>query len=188
MTRFCTMFADQASSDAGREDAAAEPIVLLIDLDRRLIDASATAELLLAEETTLERSFGRLAAKSQRDMMRIDRALNEARWRGMASLRMAGGAFEADVVRLGADRRSPRFLILSRQAEGAGRSERAAKRFGLTPAENRLLQCLLDGLALKEAALRLGVARTTARTHLQRIFDKTGVRRQTELQRVIAGV
>jgi DNA-binding CsgD family transcriptional regulator len=31
----------------------------------------------------------------------------------------------------------------------------------------------------------LGVAPTTARTHLQRIFDKSGARRQSDLQRLI---
>ena len=40
---------------------------------------------------------------------------------------------------------------------------------------------MLDGLALKEAAARLGVANTTARTHLQRIFDKTGKKQVAEM-------
>jgi hypothetical protein len=41
-------------------------------------------------------------------------------------------------------------------------------------------------VSLTSAASSLGVARTTARTHLQRIFDKTGSRRQSDLVRMVA--
>jgi DNA-binding CsgD family transcriptional regulator len=56
--------------------------------------------------------------------------------------------------------------------------------FALTPAETRLLAALLGGRRLAEAAGDLGVAQTTARTHLDSIFAKTGVSRQAELMRV----
>jgi DNA-binding CsgD family transcriptional regulator/PAS domain-containing protein len=56
--------------------------------------------------------------------------------------------------------------------------------FGLTPAETRLLAALLAGQRLAEAATELGIATTTARTHLDSIFAKTGAARQAELMRV----
>jgi DNA-binding CsgD family transcriptional regulator len=59
------------------------------------------------------------------------------------------------------------------------------KLYGLTPAETRLLALLARGLSLDEAAEALGVAMATARTHLARIFDKTGTRRQAELVRLV---
>ena len=37
-----------------------------------------------------------------------------------------------------------------------------------------------------EAARKLGIARTTARTHLQCLFAKTGTARQSELVRFVA--
>ena len=58
-----------------------------------------------------------------------------------------------------------------------------AELYGLTRAEERLLQFILDGLGLFEAAERLGVSRNTARTHMKRIYAKTGTRRQAELMR-----
>jgi DNA-binding CsgD family transcriptional regulator len=63
-----------------------------------------------------------------------------------------------------------------------------AAAYGLTPAETRLLESLLAGRNLAETATSLGVALTTAKTHLDRIFQKTGVRRQAELMRLAAGV
>jgi len=63
-----------------------------------------------------------------------------------------------------------------------------AAAFGLTPAETRLLAGLLAGDTLTETAGALGIAATTARTHLDNIFAKTGVSRQAELMRLAARV
>jgi DNA-binding CsgD family transcriptional regulator len=53
--------------------------------------------------------------------------------------------------------------------------------FGLTPAEKRVLAGLLAGRTLAETAAALGVAQTTAKSQLERIFSKTGVSRQADL-------
>jgi DNA-binding CsgD family transcriptional regulator len=53
--------------------------------------------------------------------------------------------------------------------------------YGLTAAEMRVLDQIVDGKGLVAAARTLRVTEATARTHLQRIFDKTGTKRQTEL-------
>jgi len=53
--------------------------------------------------------------------------------------------------------------------------------FGLTPAETRVVRQLLLGMTLVEAAAALGIAESTAKTHLSRIFSKTGVARQADL-------
>jgi DNA-binding CsgD family transcriptional regulator len=67
--------------------------------------------------------------------------------------------------------------------EAAGADEIAAV-YGLTPAETRLLECLLAGRNLAETAANHGIAVTTAKTHLDSIFRKTGVHRQAELMRL----
>jgi DNA-binding CsgD family transcriptional regulator len=56
-----------------------------------------------------------------------------------------------------------------------------ARIFGLTPAEARLLQHLVAGVSLTEAAAALGIAEATARTHRNHIFAKTGVSRRADL-------
>jgi DNA-binding CsgD family transcriptional regulator len=57
--------------------------------------------------------------------------------------------------------------------------------FGLTPAEATLAALLAQGSDLDEAATELGIRRNTARSHLQSIFMKTDVKRQSELVRMI---
>ena len=57
--------------------------------------------------------------------------------------------------------------------------------FGLSPAQTRLARLIVDGHDLAAAAELLGVSVNTLRTQLQRIFDKTGVRSQAALVRVL---
>ena len=60
------------------------------------------------------------------------------------------------------------------------------KSFHLTPAEARLLQQLVSGASLHEAAAALGIAEPTARTHRNHIFTKTGVSRRNDLLLLIS--
>jgi DNA-binding CsgD family transcriptional regulator len=57
--------------------------------------------------------------------------------------------------------------------------------FGLTPAEAQLACEIVKGEGLITCAKNMGISRATASTHLQRIFEKTGTRRQAQLVRVI---
>ena len=53
--------------------------------------------------------------------------------------------------------------------------------YGLTPAEGRVLAGLLDGRDPGSIAEALGIAVSTVRTHIKRLYEKTGTSRQTEL-------
>lgn len=70
---------------------------------------------------------------------------------------------------------------VSAAAHGA---EAMSVAYELSPMETRLLDGLLRGQKLAEAADRLGIAETTARTHLGNIFGKTRVSRQSDLIRL----
>lgn len=50
-----------------------------------------------------------------------------------------------------------------------------AAHFGLTPTEQKVMADAFAHADLTELGDRLGMARATARTHLHRIYDKTGV-------------
>jgi DNA-binding CsgD family transcriptional regulator/PAS domain-containing protein len=56
-----------------------------------------------------------------------------------------------------------------------------SKSFKLSQAEALLAQRLLTGLSLRQAADELGIRESTARSHLKRVFAKTGARRQSDL-------
>ena len=57
--------------------------------------------------------------------------------------------------------------------------------YGLTRAESQVAMRVLNGDGLAPIAEELSVSLTTVRTHLQRIFDKTGTHRQAELVRLL---
>lgn len=61
-------------------------------------------------------------------------------------------------------------------------------RFGLTPSETRVLLGLLDGKSPREIAETQGVGMPTVRTHLQRLYDKTGTKGQADVVRLVASV
>ncbi|THD47119.1 MAG: LuxR family transcriptional regulator [Bradyrhizobium sp.] len=59
------------------------------------------------------------------------------------------------------------------------------RRFGLTAAEAAFAGEIVAGAGIQAAADRLQISRSTGRTHLARIFEKTGTHRQAELVRLI---
>jgi DNA-binding CsgD family transcriptional regulator len=62
-----------------------------------------------------------------------------------------------------------------------------AKTFNLTPTELRVLLAIVEVGGVPEVAAALGIAVTTVKSHLGRLFDKTGVTRQAELVKLVAG-
>jgi DNA-binding CsgD family transcriptional regulator len=77
-------------------------------------------------------------------------------------------------------------LVTFDNAEMVGRRIEAAEAlFGLSPAQARLARLIVDGKDLTEASGIVGISVTTARTHLQRIFERTGVHNQTAVVRVL---
>lgn len=60
--------------------------------------------------------------------------------------------------------------------------------FGITAAECRLAEALLEGSTLTAMAHRLGISENTAHTHLKRLFEKTDTNRQAELVRLLMGL
>ncbi len=60
--------------------------------------------------------------------------------------------------------------------------------YGLTPAEARVALCAASGATIPETAHRLNVSPNTIKTHLRKVFAKTGTNRQTELARLMASV
>ena len=79
------------------------------------------------------------------------------------------------------DGRTAAAVFVTSSAVSPADFSTVARIFSLTPAESRLLQQLVSGASLTEAASALGVTEATARTHRNHIFTKTGVSRRTDL-------
>jgi DNA-binding CsgD family transcriptional regulator len=67
------------------------------------------------------------------------------------------------------------------------RPHQLRQHFGLTAAEAILASQIVRGHGLKACAELIGISEPTARTHLRRIFEKTGTKRQAELVALIYG-
>jgi DNA-binding CsgD family transcriptional regulator len=64
--------------------------------------------------------------------------------------------------------------------------ETMTKVYGLTAGEVRVLAAIAENSSILDMAAALGISQATVKTHLQRLFAKTGVRRQSELIKLLA--
>jgi DNA-binding CsgD family transcriptional regulator len=78
-------------------------------------------------------------------------------------------------------------LVVRKGALESSCGELIARMFELTPAELRVLLAIVEVGGVPETAVALGVAETTVKTHLHRVFAKTGTRRQADLVKLAAG-
>jgi DNA-binding CsgD family transcriptional regulator len=86
--------------------------------------------------------------------------------------------------------RRPAALVLLSPADQdvSPRSEHLRALYNLTPAETAVASRIMRGDGVQAEARALQIAPNTLRTHLSRIFDKTGTRRQAELARLLQQV
>jgi DNA-binding CsgD family transcriptional regulator len=64
-----------------------------------------------------------------------------------------------------------------------------ASHYKLTPGELRVLHTVIEGAAgIRAIAEALEISQATVKTHLHHIFQKTGVRRQINLVKLVAGI
>ena len=81
--------------------------------------------------------------------------------------------------------RSARVVVLIEEPDRPTTAPFAAftEQYGLSPAEAGLAARLVGGMSLRQAAEALGIRDNTARSHLKRVFAKTGAKRQSDLVR-----
>ena len=101
-------------------------------------------------------------------------------------------AFEILVVPLrlttswkGPDRASAAVFITDPETQPEAQQAVLSRLYDLTPAEARLAAAMMQGTSLEQIASEFGLARNTVRSQLQKIFQKTSVKRQAELVRLL---
>ena len=80
------------------------------------------------------------------------------------------------------------YLDIDPTADLDRRMTAAQMVFGLSPGQMSLAARIASGESLTDAAKTLGISVNTARTHLKRIYDKTGVNAQTALVRLLLSI
>ena len=179
--------------------------VLLVDANARVVHANAAGKALLGAADFLRTIGGRLVASDAPVNEALREILGAAEAgdvvvgiKGIALPMSAhdGERYVAHVLPLtsGARRRAGlaynavAALFVRKAAVGAFSPPAViGEMYKLTPTELRVLLAIVDIGGAPEVAAALGVAVTTIKTHLSRLFEKTGVGRQADLVKLVAG-
>ena len=178
--------------------------VILVTAAGRIVHVNTAAEALLADVDVFRSEGGRLLshdAGTNRAVAGLVGAAADgdaAIGTGGISMTLTGRSGEtylAHVLPLAAGARqvaargsSASAAIFVRKAHFAvSTPETIARTYGLTPTELRVLLGIVEIGGAPEIADAFGIAETTVKTHLGRLFSKTGATRQAELVRLVAG-
>jgi len=175
---------------------------LLVDETAGVVFANQEAERRFSAGDGLRVIKGVLCADSAADTARLHALIAGCARHGAEA--GAGGSFRPS---RGPDRASLSLLVAPLRSEAPlfSMTERAVailfvtnpdratgsptawlqQRFGLTAGEAAFAGEIMAGAGIQAAADRLKITRATGRTHLARIFEKTGTHRQAELVRLM---
>ena len=176
--------------------------VVLVDASGVIIHSNATALRLLEGGAAVRRVGGRLSAQDSRVAKELHEAIATA-----ASDGQHGRASGFAIPLIGEDSReliawilpltrglrnefaapfSANVAVFLRDcdAPAALPGELFIRRYGITPAECRVLMMTVQGMTVTDAAEALGISPATIRVHLKHLFAKTGAERQSELVRL----
>ena len=191
---------------AGHGDTSLEyfdfPVVRVDDACRiEWMNDAAKAEL--AEHPALSKSGAHLRGRYGSDDKRLRAAVQEMSsltvMERRPSIRAPRGRMADPVVLTGGTADEQHIVWVSAQDGGLlvtfrdrnnerVRLEQAAELFELSPTQVQVAELILEGQSVQSIADRLDVTQSTAKTHLTRIFDKTGARSQPALVSKLLGV
>lgn len=175
------------------------------DFEGRIVHANAAGHTMLSNGGVLSASKGCLMASDTDANSALQDALNAIRNGDAAAgskgiiiplASRAGDRFVASILPLtgGARQRmstkyaASAVVFLHRPAfDAPSPPETIAKTYKLTPAELRILLAVVEIGGGPEIAATLGLAESTVKFHIRSLFDKTGVRRQADLVKLVAG-
>ncbi|KQT30988.1 hypothetical protein ASG29_15895 [Sphingomonas sp. Leaf412] len=164
------------------------PCVMIVDNRRMLSGASPAAHALLRAGDGLELRHGIVRPARDSEAAALGAAVRRVLDTGgpaTATIRHDDDLATITLTLAPLDRDGSARVAIIADTDARDPATGAIARYGLTRAEGRVLALLCEGRSLPEAAAMLAIARTTARTHLQRIFDKTQARRQSDLVRLV---
>jgi DNA-binding CsgD family transcriptional regulator len=179
--------------------------MLFVDSNGRITHANAEGRTMIADGGVLRASLGRLVV-SDPDVNHALREIFLAAATGDAAIGVRGVA--VPLVARDGERYVAHVLPLSSGARrGAGVSYASAaalfvqkaalatssppaavaKTYRLTPMELRVLLAIVEVGGAPQVAEALGIGEGTVKTHLKRLYQKTGARRQADLVKLFAG-
>lgn len=161
--------------------------VVISDASGRVTRTNRAADAMLAAGDGAGISEGRLKIHNEAAREALKAALTQDSGEPQSCIiPIAGGSkLYAVVVKLdgGTGRRA--IFLKREEPDIPAIGKHLSAVFGLSPREVSVVVPLLQGRSPAEIAGMLGISMPTARTHLQRLFKKTGTQSQTDLVRVV---
>jgi DNA-binding CsgD family transcriptional regulator len=179
--------------------------MFFVDAGGRIVHANASGHAMLAQGSPLRVVGGRLIPNDTSAEQTLNEVYAMAE-RGDAAVGVKGIA--VPLIALDGERHVAHVLPLTSGARRrAGTSYAAAaamfvqkaaldtpspqeviaKLYKLTPTELRVLLAIMQVGSTPEVAEALGISEATVKTHLHRVFAKTGTKRQADLVKLVAG-
>jgi DNA-binding CsgD family transcriptional regulator len=195
---------DALDAVSARTLDALRTAVVLLDANGHITHANASARDVLDEADVLRSVRGRLVTSDPNADRMLRQALETAAVgdQAMASAKIAlrlsaadGSHYVGHLLPLRAGRRQAfadsyeacAVLFVSKAAlDAIVAPDLIGKLFKLTPTEVRVFLSIVEIGGVPDVARSMGVAETTIKTHLARIFMKTGTKRQADLVRLLA--
>src|SRR6478752_7517743 len=183
------------------------PAIFLVDAEGQIVHGNSASRSMLERGELLRAVHGRLTAGDTQ----VDQALHsaisaagasrsdsdsEGRGSAVPLKDQEGEHYIAHVLPLTANEPNKAgkvstavaaLFVRKAELETALPSEVIGRTFKLTPTELRVLCAIVNVGGVRQVAGNLGVADTTIKTHLGRLFEKTGVSRQADLVKLVAG-
>jgi DNA-binding CsgD family transcriptional regulator len=178
--------------------------MFMVDASARIVHANASGHAMLAQGSPLRAVGGKLApndASAEQGLNEVyamaERGDAAVGVKGIAIPLMAldGKRYVAHVLPLtsGARRRAgatyaaaAAVFVHKAALDAPSPQEVIGKLYKLTPTELRVLLAIMQVGGVSEVAEALGIAESTVRTHLLRLFAKTGAKRQSDLIKLVA--
>jgi DNA-binding CsgD family transcriptional regulator len=192
---------------AAAADAALDRLetgVVLVDAAGKVLFANRVAEAILssgdglgsnreglcASDPRVTRTLRRLATRCADTAPVNGNSVSIPRGEGRPPLHVVVAPFGSEAIRaeigwMGPARPVAILIVTDPERARQVHRKQLRERYGMTAAEADFALEIVKGDGRQAAAVRLGVSLATARTHLERIFAKTGVHRQAELVRVL---
>ena len=177
--------------------------VILIDGSGRIVHANAAAAALLSVGHVVQAVNGALTASVHEADQRLRAVFNAAADGDQAIGRQGialpltaktGERYVAHALpltsrahQLGARGAVAAIFVHKASFEALAPPAAIAETYGLTMAELRVLFAIVEVGGVPEVAETLGIAASTVRTHLNRLYRKTGAARQADLVKLVAG-
>lgn len=177
--------------------------IVIVDDGLGIIHANGPARAMLSNADPIQSRFGKLATANNLTTLVLTEAVSQAasnettlgrrsidlpaKWRdGTHSVVQVFPLRKRSFTR-GIEQRAVAAVFVS-NAAGPPRlpADALALMYDLTPAETRVFELVVAGKGRAEIAHELGIALATVKSHLARVFEKTGGRRQADLVMIAA--